>query len=48
MSESLEVEILEMAGEADHVYIPVAYPRKLAISVLVNNLKSTSSIMSGF
>lgn len=42
-AESLEVEILEMDGEADHVHILVAYPPKLAISVLVNNLKSTSS-----
>lgn len=42
-AESLEVEILEMDGEADHVHVLVAYPPKLAISVLVNNLKSTSS-----
>lgn len=42
-AESFEVEILEMDGEADHVHILVAYPPKLAISVLVNNLKSTSS-----
>lgn len=42
-AESLEVEILEMDGEADHVHILVAYPPKLSISVLVNNLKSTSS-----
>ncbi|WP_350306741.1 IS200/IS605 family transposase [Photorhabdus viridis] len=39
----LEIEILEMDGEADHVHILVAYPPKLAISVLVNNLKSVSS-----
>ncbi|WP_261151237.1 IS200/IS605 family transposase [Serratia quinivorans] len=42
-AESLEIEILEMDGEADHVHILVAYPPKLSISVLVNNLKSTSS-----
>lgn len=42
-AEALEVEILEMDGEADHVHILVAYPPKLSISVLVNNLKSTSS-----
>lgn len=35
-AESLEVEILEMDGEADHVHILVAYPPKLSISVLVN------------
>ncbi len=39
----LEIEILEMDGEADHVHVLVAYPPKLAISVLVNNLKSVSS-----
>lgn len=45
---SLEVEILEMDGEVDHVHIPVAYLPKLAISVRVNDIKSTSSVMSGF
>ncbi|HEI6740134.1 TPA: IS200/IS605 family transposase, partial [Yersinia enterocolitica] len=39
----LEVEILEMDGEADHVHVLVAYPPKLPVSVLVNNLKSISS-----
>jgi putative transposase len=42
-AESLEIEILEMDGETDHVHILVAYPPKLSISMLVNNLKSTSS-----
>lgn len=42
-AEKLEVEILEMDGEADHVHLLVAYPPKLSISVLVNNLKSISS-----
>ncbi|WP_050313069.1 IS200/IS605 family transposase [Yersinia intermedia] len=41
-AESLEVEILEMDGEG-HVHILAAYPPKLAISVPVKNLKSTSS-----
>ena len=41
--EKLECELLEMDGEADHVHLLVAYPPKLAISVLVNNLKSVSS-----
>ncbi|EPR4699853.1 IS200/IS605 family transposase, partial [Escherichia coli] len=36
----LECEILEMDGEADHVHLLVAYPPKLAVSVMVNNLKS--------
>ncbi|EBV5225424.1 IS200/IS605 family transposase [Salmonella enterica subsp. enterica serovar Litchfield] len=42
-AEKLEIEILEMDGEADHVHVLVAYPPKLAVSVLVNNLKSISS-----
>jgi len=39
----LECELLEMDGEQDHVHLLVAYPPKLAVSVMVNNLKSTSS-----
>ncbi|WP_065823365.1 IS200/IS605 family transposase [Photorhabdus australis] len=39
----LECEIIEMDGEADHVHLLVAYPPKLAVSVMVNNLKSVSS-----
>ena len=42
-AEKLEIEIMEMDGEADHVHVLIAYPPKLAISVLVNNLKSISS-----
>ncbi|WP_314419624.1 IS200/IS605 family transposase [Pseudescherichia vulneris] len=42
-AEKLEIEILEMDGEADHVHLLIAYPPKLSISVLVNNLKSISS-----
>lgn len=42
-AEILEIEILEMGGEADHVHVLIAYPPKLSISVLVNNLKSISS-----
>lgn len=38
----LECEIIEM-DEADHVHLLVAYPPKLAVSVMVNNLKSVSS-----
>ena len=41
--EKLECELLEMDGEKDHVHLLIAYPPKLAISVMVNNLKSTSS-----
>lgn len=42
-AEKLEIEILEMDGEVDHAHVLVAYPPKLAVSVLVNNLKSISS-----
>lgn len=42
-AEKLEIEILAMDGEADHVHVLIAYPPKLSISVLVNNLKSVSS-----
>ena len=41
--EKLECEILGIDGESDHVHLLVAYPPKLAISVMVNNLKSISS-----
>jgi len=43
--EKLECNLLEMDGEADHVHLLVEYPPKLAVSVLVNNLKSVSSRM---
>lgn len=39
----LECEIIKMDGEPDHVHLLVAYPPKLAVSVMVNNLKSVSS-----
>ena len=31
-AEKLEIDILEMDGEADHVHLLVAYPPKLAVS----------------
>lgn len=39
----LECELIEMDGEQDHVHLLIAYPPKLSISVMVNNLKSISS-----
>ena len=36
----LECDLLEMDGEQDHVRLLIAYPPKLAVSVMVNNLKS--------
>nr|WP_027335288.1 IS200/IS605 family transposase [Halomonas sp. HL-48] len=41
--ETLDCCILEFDGEEDHVHLLVEYPPKLSISVMVNNLKSTSS-----
>jgi len=41
--EKLECDLVEMDGEGDHVHLLVSYPPKLAVSVLVNNLKSVSS-----
>ncbi len=42
-AEKLEGEIIEMDGEPDHVHLLITYPPKLAVSVMVNNLKSVSS-----
>ena len=42
-SEKLECELIEMDGEEDHVHLLIAYPPKLSVSVMVNNLKATSS-----
>ena len=41
--EKLDCRIIEFDGEEDHVHLLIEYPPKLSISVLVNNLKSTSS-----
>ena len=41
--EKLECELIEMDGEEDHCHLLVSYPPKLAVSVMVNNLKSVSS-----
>lgn len=41
--EKLECDLMEMDGEQDHVHLLVAYPPKLSISIMVNNLKATSS-----
>ena len=41
--DKLECDLLKMEGEADQAHLLVAYPPKLAVSVLVNNLKSVSS-----
>lgn len=38
-----EAELVEFDGEDDHVHLLVTYPPKIAISALVNSLKSVSS-----
>ena len=41
--ETMDCQLLACDGEADHLHSVVEYPPKLAISVLVNALKGTSS-----
>ena len=41
--ENRECDLIEMDGEEDHVHLLIAYPPRLSISVMVNNLKATSS-----
>ena len=43
--DKLECELIEMDGEQDHVHLLIAYPPKLSVSVMVNNLKAVSSRM---
>lgn len=38
-------ELIEFNGEEDHVHLLIKYPPKVAVSVMVNNLKSVSSRM---
>lgn len=40
---SLESNLVEFNGEADHVYLLITYPPKLSISTLVHCLKGRSS-----
>lgn len=39
----VDVELVEMDGERDHVHLLINYPPKLAVSNLVNSLKGVSS-----
>ena len=39
----LEVELVELNGESDHVHLLVAYPPTLAISALVQRLKGRTA-----
>lgn len=40
-----EAELVEFDGEDDHVHLPINYPPKVSISILVNSLKGVSSRM---
>ena len=41
--EDFQTELVEFNGETDHVHLLVRYPPKVALSVLVNSLKSVSA-----
>ncbi|MDQ1023446.1 putative transposase [Streptomyces umbrinus] len=41
--QSFNAELREFNGEGDHVHLLVHYPPKIALSKLVNSLKSVSS-----
>jgi len=43
--DDFESELVEFEGEDDHVHLLVNYPPKVAVSKLVNSLKSISSLM---
>ncbi len=43
LCEKLECKLLEIDGERDHAHLPVSYPPKLAVSVMINNLKAEGS-----
>lgn len=43
--EKFEATLVECNGEEDHIHLLIEYPPKVAISRLVNNLKTVSSRM---
>lgn len=43
VAKSMNFNILEFNGEADHVHALIEYPPKLSISQIVNSLKGVSS-----
>jgi putative transposase len=43
VAKSMNFNILEFKGEADHVHALIEYPPKLSISQIVNSLKGVSS-----
>jgi putative transposase len=43
VAESMDFQIIEFNGEADHVHALIEYPPKLSISQIVNALKGVSS-----
>lgn len=43
VAKSMDFQIVEFNGEADHVHVLIEYPPKLSISQIVNALKGVSS-----
>jgi putative transposase len=47
VAKSMDFQILEFNGEADHIHALIEYPPKLSVSQMVNSLKGVSSRMFG-
>ena len=45
VSEGLDCNLIACDGDADHIHVMLEYPPKLAVSVIVNALKGSSSRM---
>jgi putative transposase len=43
VAKSMDFQVLEFNGEADHIHVLLEYPPKLSISQMVNALKGVSS-----
>jgi putative transposase len=43
VAKSMNFQVLEFNGEADHIHVLIEYPPKLSISQMVNALKGVSS-----
>ena len=43
--QDFQADLIECQGEQDHIHLLINYPNKVAISKLVNSLKSVSSCM---
>lgn len=43
VAKKMNIQILEINGETDHLHVLVEYPPKLSVSKMVNSLKGVSS-----